>query len=421
MALLDLSLVTKTLVEVVKRAIAVSPVTPSGTVNVTSLPPDRLEDLDNALGIYLYHLVEEAAFKNRVWPNRPQPPLRSSPMGLNLYYVISAHSRSTLSEGPYREQLLMGIATKALHDFPIIKDDTEVGGVKVMPGAMTGADNKLHLSLRHVPVNEAVSFWTAGSKALRLCSYYEVSVVLLEPEEPERATGRVLTYGIEPFIGGLPRLEGSRNTIEVTIPGEATPRSFELQPAQVAVDDVFTLQGRALGSGTFELLVRGPGVPQATEVGAAWGASAFGDEITAKVQPTIGLVTTVPGTFAASVRVTRTTTLANGTLHQTAVLSNETPFQIAPRVTVGAPSSAGVFVVTGQTFVHAAITSVSASIGSTPLAEGALGALDRGQFAIKSATEIEMRIPDTAIPGQQLPVRVIVNGSESLPTWVQAP
>jgi hypothetical protein len=421
MALLDLSLVTKTLIEIVKRAIAASPAKPGGTLNITALPPDRLEDLDNAVGIYLYHFVEEGTLKNHVWPNRPQPPLRNAPIALNLHYVISSHSTATESEGPYREQLLMGLATKALHDFPIVKDDTEVGGFKVMHPSMIGGDNKIHIALRHIPINEAVSYWTAGSKALRLSTYYEVAVVLLEPEEPTKASGRVLTYGVDTFVGGLPRLDGSRNTISFTIPGETSARSVELSPAQAAIGDSFTLSGRGFGSGTLDLFVRGPGVPQAVSVGSTWGASAFGDEITATVQPTIGLAPSVPGTYAASLRIIRTTTLANGTTHQAVVASNETPFQIVPAVTaIGAASPAGLFSVTGRIFQGAAVDDVRASIGSAELKAGT-GVLNAGEFEVKTPTQIDMRIPAGASPGQWLPVRVMINGSESQPRWVQAP
>jgi hypothetical protein len=422
MALLDLSLVTKTLVEVIKRAINASPAKPSGTINVTSLPPDRLEDLDNAVGMYLYHFVEDAAYKNEVWPHRPATPIRHSPIALDLYYVLSAHTKGLESEGPYREQTLLGLATKALHDFPIIKRDTRVAGGLVMPTVMADDDNKIRVTLRHVPANEAVSFWTAGSKPLRLCAYYEVSVVLIEPEEPKRATGRVLSYGIETFVGGLPRLETSRNTVSFTVPGETTARSVELQPAQAAIGDSFTLIARALGSGTLELLVRGPAADQPSEVGSTWGATAFGDEISATVQPTIGMTPSVPGTYGASVRMTRTSTLSNGTTHQTDIVSNEAPFQIVPAVNAfTVPTAAGVFTVTGGVFKHATVKDVRASIGGVELKAGTLGGLNPAEFAVQDETRIEMRIPDTATPGSFLPVRVIINGSESQPRWVQAP
>jgi len=423
MAILDLAFVTKTLVEVVKRAIAASPAAPAQAVKVTSLPPDMLSE-DNSIGLYLYHFVEEAAHKNQPWRGRPDKPIRFSPMGLNLHYVVSAHSEAQDNEGPYREQLLMGLTAKALHDYPIIDDDTTVGGVKVVPTGMLGDENKIRIALRHVAPNEAVSYWTAGSKPLRLSSYYEVSVVLLEPEEPTQASGRVLTYAIDTFVGGLPRLLGSRSRVTFTIPGETSARAIDVQPAQPAIGDAFTLIGSGLGGGSIELLVRGPNAPDARPVGASWGVSAFGDEVSAAVQDDIDGAPSVPGTYAASLRMTRTTALANGGTHTDVVLSNETPFQIVPAVTsVGAPDAAGVFLVTGKIFQDPALnaSSVRASIGATALVQGTFGALATGEFAVSSPTVIQMRLPTGGASGQSLPVRVVIEGCESPPAWVVVP
>src|ERR1043165_1797520 len=99
MALLDLSLPTRTLVRLVDEAIQVSPARPAQTVNVTSLPPDRVQEVDNAIGIYLYHMVEEAALKNQSWPRRPDKP-RFNPLGLNLHYILTAHSSLAEPFGP---------------------------------------------------------------------------------------------------------------------------------------------------------------------------------------------------------------------------------------------------------------------------------------------------------------------------------
>ena len=180
MALLDLSRVTRTLVTLVREVITASPASPAPLV-VTSLPPDKLTE-DNSVGIYLYHLSEEAAVKNQPWRGRPDTPIRYSPLGLNLHYVVTAFSTATDEHGPYREQQLMGLAVKALHDYPVIDDATELFGVKILDSLLVGDENKLRVSLRHVPVSEAVSYWTAGSHALRLSAYYEVSVVLARDE-----------------------------------------------------------------------------------------------------------------------------------------------------------------------------------------------------------------------------------------------
>jgi hypothetical protein len=52
---------------------------------------------------------------------------------------------------------------------------------------------------------------------------------------------------------------------------------------------------------------------------------------------------------------------------------------------------------------------------------GTLNALAPGEVAVKSATEMQMRIPPGAAPGQVLPVRLVINGSESPPRWVTSP
>lgn len=421
MALLDLSLPTKTLVRLVTEAIGVSPVKPAQTVLVTSLSPDKLLEVDNAIGIYLYHVTEEAALKNQVWPKRPDHP-RYTPLGLNLHFIVSAHSNMGEPHGPYREQLLMGIAIKALHDYPCIDELTEIQGQKILDPSMVGDENRIKLALRNVPAAEAVSYWTAGSQPLRLSTYLEVSVVLIEPDEPTVARGRVLTTGIETFIGGLPKLSTSRSKVTFTIPGESSAREIEVQPAQVAIGDEMTLIGTGLGGGAIEVRVRGAGWAEALTVGPTWGVSAGADAVYATVQELIDSTPVLPGSYTASVAITRTRTMADGTTHTTVVTSNETPFQVAPQIaTIGPVGAGGVFSVTGGLFSDPSVPyTVRASIGDVPLAAHA-SPLSPGEFDVVSATQIDMALPLGAVPGSFLPFRIIVNGAESAPSWVQVP
>jgi hypothetical protein len=419
MATLDLSGVTRSLVTLVDEAIKASPARPAAHA-VTSLPPDMLAD-DNSVGIYLYHLGEEPALRNQPWRGRPETPIRYSPLALNLHYVVTAHSTAVDEHGPYREQLLMGLAVKALHDHAVIDDHSEVRGVPLLHLSLRAGENPLRLSLRQVPASEAVSYWTAGSKPLRLAAYYEVSVVLLEPEEPSSAGGRVLSWGVEAFIGALPRLNASRSTVRFTIPGEAAARAIEVQPAQGAIGDEVTLIGTDLGGGTLDVLVRRAGWPAARSVAATWGASSAGDRVFVTVQELIDTEPALPGAYTAAVEITRTTRLADGTSHPTTVRSNETPFQIAPTITaVSAPTSDGVLTVSGGPFTAAPALVTRASIASRELAPGTAGALQPGQFAV-SAAAIEMRLPPGLPSGSPVPVRVIVDGSESAPRWVVTP
>lgn len=423
MALLDLSLPTRSLVRLVDEFVKVSPVKPSQPVNVTSLPPDKLQEADNSIGIYLYHVVEEAAYRNLTWPKRPTDDPRFVPLGINLHYIVSAHSNMQEPHGAYREQLLMGMALKAMHDHAIIDDFTEIAGHKILDPSLVGDENTLKLSLRHVPVNEAVSYWTAGSQPLRLSAYYEVSVILIEPDEPLTARSRVLTTGIETFIGGLPRLSTSRSTVTFTIPGETGARSVEVQPAQVGIGQEMTLIGSGLGGGAIELRVRGPGWADAVPVGPTWGVNGAGDFIYATAQSLIDTRPALPGSYSASIAITRIDQLPGGQTHTTVVPSNETPFQIVPAVTaVGAVSSTGEFSVTGGLFADPSLPTdhVRCSIADVVLVPHA-APLSPGQFRVVSETQIDMCLPTGAVSGTDLPFRIIINGAESAPQWVHVP
>lgn len=426
MALSDLSLVTTALMSLIDKSINASPAwgaLPPPTV--TGLPPDKLSGIgDNVVGFYLYHVTEEPALKSQPWAGRPSSPIRYSPMGLNLHYVLSAQSDLDGTTAPLREQLLMGLAMKALHDYPILDDTTLIGLQPVFPAALMGDDNKLRIQARPVPPGEAVSYWMAGSSPLRLSAYYEVSVVLLDPEEPPTGAGRALLYTISTFVGGLPRLATSCSAITFTVPGETSPRTVLVQPAQAAPDAEITLVGQNLTGDRVALLVRGADWPAAVEVDPAWGGVAASDRFFATVRDTVTGQAVLAGTYSATVKVVRTLASADGTPREIEQLTNATPFLVTPGVTaISAPAPTGIFTVTGETFQHAELPSsaVRAYIGDTQLSLGAAGALGPGEYAILGPTQVEMRLPSGLTPGRFVPVRIVINGAESPPRWVQVP
>jgi hypothetical protein len=419
-ALLDLSLVTETLVKLVDESIKVSPAWPMGQIaNVTSLPPDRLEG-DNTLGLYLYHLTEDAAYKNQTWAGRPQPPMRFSPMGLSLFYVLSGFSGLADSLGPYREQLMMGLAIKALHDWPIIDEGTVINGVSILHPNLRDSANRLRLELRHVPVNEAVSFWTAGAHPLRLSAYYEARVIMLAPDEPETGGGRIFKYAIQTFVSGPPRLETSRNQITFQLPGESTPRVVEMQPAVAPQGSEIAFFGVDLTGDIVGLSIRASSWSDAVPLDALWSVVASADRIYTTVQSTVAGRVVLPGAYTAVARVTKNFAQLDGTTRAIEQVSNQTPFTIAPLVSDISVPVAGGFTVTGGTFQDPDLdpAAVVIYLGATRLANGAAGSLGSGQFAITSPTTIEMSFPSDATPGSSLLVRIVVNGAESLPRWV---
>src|SRR5262245_19330531 len=129
MALLDVSLVTKTLTTLLHDNIVASPAWQAvNPLIVSPQPPDQLSG-QRTLGFYLYHLRETAHTKAQAWPIDDEAPQRYAPMGVSLYYLMTAHSDiADASQRIYAEQLMMGLGVKTLRDFAKLTDGSTVGG-----------------------------------------------------------------------------------------------------------------------------------------------------------------------------------------------------------------------------------------------------------------------------------------------------
>src|SRR5437899_12244468 len=125
MPLLDLSLVTEAILKLLEQNITNSPAwTPANVLTTSPQPPDKLKG-EWALGFYLYHLREEAHTKSQDWLVDDDVPQRFAPMGLALYYVLTAHSDlGDQVKQVFAEQLMMGLAVKTLRDYPRLDDTT---------------------------------------------------------------------------------------------------------------------------------------------------------------------------------------------------------------------------------------------------------------------------------------------------------
>jgi hypothetical protein len=432
--LLNLSLVTEALVSLIDKYIRASPEAAAiAGLKVSSEPRDKLTG-DSTVGLYLYHITEDAHFKNLPAPSADTPPIRFTPMGLSLYYQLSAHSDTPFEPGIQKEHLLIGLAIKALRDYPIIDDTTEIGNplVKVFPANLRDADNRLRISLMPVMHNEALSYSTAGAQPLRLSTYYQVSVALLEPFEPTLRAGRVLKYGVFTFTRGAPRLDGSRSNVTFTIPGETTPRVVDIRPAEAAVRNLATntggeivFFGSDLAGDETTLLIKNVLFTEPVEVGFDWGVTATDSEVFAVVYPSAGLVTILPGMYSAVARVTTHKMGPDNKLRTFVKTSNETPFIVTPRIdTISAPTAAGVVTVTGAVFQDPALSveAVETFVGSNKLPLKAPGPLNPGEFEVVNVTTLRFRYPIAGINSNEtLPFRLIINGAESAPNWVVTP
>lgn len=425
MTLLDLSQVTLSLCNLIRLYVQASPAWPAAnTVTVSPQPADRLAG-DNVLGFYLYHTNESAAFKNLPSPGMDVPPVRFVPMGLELHYQLTPHSDLPDDAGTLREQLMFGLALKTFHDFPVVDQTTQIGGTTVFTPALAAADNnRLKITLQPLPAAEAVEYWTAGTSPMRLAAYYQISVVALEPEEPQRHAGRVLSYGVYTFTAQTPRLYSSHHVLSFTLPGATETREVEVRPAQVPIGGRVTFEGDSLTGDSLDLLLRNERWDAPQAVDNAWNLVVAGNRVEADVQESTGTEDILPGIYGAIVRVVRRRQTPDGQTRDFTYLSNECPFTIIPDIqNVSAPTAAGLVTVTGRFFQHPDLLpeNVQVYVADALLATGAAGSLNAGEFAVVDATHLEARLPAGLTPADHVPLRILVNGAESPPRWVLVP
>jgi hypothetical protein len=464
MPLFDLSHVTSSLAEALRLNIIRLEPTLAGQLEVTTLPPERVSGAMNTINLYLYHAAEDPHYRNLVGNLSDARPVQTKPMSLILYYILTSHHEVNSNFDTVTEQRLMGYALKTLHDYSVIDDDTEVSGTQVLHPDLRERDNRLEVTLRPVSPEDSIAFWSAEDRqTARLSAYYEVRYALLEPDPPRRLPGVVLSLGT--FIVDLasPQLAGSRSEVTFTLPAQAGggEQTIVASPARVGPPgppngNRLTLLGTNLEIGQERrLYLRNPRwrerAPELERVlvDAELPANAADgwmiDEATDRIDVTLGTQLTVaappgppivlpvePGIYHARVEVVKELRVIQGQLKEITDTTNETAFAATPRVIgaavidpaqrrirvdldpsvdltpAGAPRPLDIMVVVdGETYAR-----------FDPAVPGAT--FDIGEFEPANDTlEFRARF-DPTVTGTH-PFRVLVEGAESQPFWIELP
>lgn len=189
MALLDISLVTQALINLIQFSFKASDIwNPEGNCNsprVSPQPPDKL--FNESVGLYLYHITEERIYKNLPITGNDTPIVHDDnhvPMELALYYQLTAYSDIQTDCSTLNEQKMLGIAIKALHDHPVIDNKTKIIDLErnthqVFPSELCDDNNKLIIELLQVDISDVIRYWSTWSKPLRLSLYYKVRVKMV--------------------------------------------------------------------------------------------------------------------------------------------------------------------------------------------------------------------------------------------------
>lgn len=462
MPLFDLSHVTASLTRALKFNI--QRLEPTLTVEVTTQPPERMSGATNTVNLYLYHVAEDPHYRNLAGNLSDARPAQTKPMSLILYYILTTHHEGESGFETEIEQRLMGHALKTLHDFAVIDDETRIpgNGTEILHPDLRGRDNRLEVTLRPVSPEDAITFWSAEERqTARLSAYYEVRYVLLEPEPPRRLPGVVLSLGTFLVNVASPQLAGSQSTVTFTLPASAGGgvQTIVASPARVGLPpdgNRLTLLGANLAIGQarrlylrnarwrerapeLERVLVDPDLP--ANAAAGWRIREAGD----RIEVTIGTELTVavpagppivlpvePGTYHARVEVVKELRVIRGQLKEITDTSNETPFTVGPRVIgasvvdpaagriridldpsvdltpAGPPGPLDIMVVVdGETYAR-----------HDPATPGSI--LEVGEFEPAGATVEFLARFDAGVPGTH-PFRLIVEGAESQPFWIELP
>jgi hypothetical protein len=242
-------------------------------------------------------------------------------------------------------------------------------------------------------------------------------------------SGRVLRYGVQIFVNGAPRLDTSRTTVRFRIPGETTDRTAEVAPGEAAIGENISFEGSDLNGDATTLLIKRSDWANSQEVGLDWGVIAGIDSILAQVHSQASLEDIVPGFYSAAARVTHNRQMPDGSIRAFPQVSNEVPFTVAPQISNPAYNAiavavANIVTITGNVFQHPDVEqeNVRVIIGAEPVPIETSLALTAGHFEIVSPTQLRIQFPIAGlVTGATLPLRVIVNGAENSPRWVQVP
>ena len=370
MALLDLSQVTSTLTSLLEANI--NQHLQPGAPAVIALPtaPNQIgESAQNHLSLYLYHVSEDPYYRNAPGEGNDPPNVAKAPMGLCLYYILTAHHTSDATEvDPLTQQRLLGLAMKTFHDVPVITDNTTVDGVNpVLPTALRGRQNSIQIIMRQLSPEDATGFWAGDDQQVtRLSAYYEVRVIFLEPERVRRSPGIVLNLGAYVVQSGAPALATTESRIAFTLPPSygAAAQTLVARPARAIIDDRppgappaehrrFDLVGTNLSLGVARRIVLrharwthvNPALT-AIEVDLAqnpdWSLTARSDRAEVEFRSTLNFTdgngaaqveTLWPGTYTVELQVVLRQENVLGRPKEIVSASNPAPLSLAPRIT----------------------------------------------------------------------------------------
>ena len=243
--MLDLSLVTDTLRQILSDALAADPlwggVPPPFQVAVSGQHPEQPSaQADCELNLYLFHIAADKFLANSFWTSQAQSggsggqePAAFEPLCLDLWYMLSAQSKTSY----VHEQQVLGVAMRAFHEHGTVK----IAAPTPPPNSVTPSEASL--VLESPTFDELSRLWQALVLPLRTTAQYRVSVVFLTAQDPPAPQPPVISRTVAAVPSGLPtdptlpHLLGTKRTVTYIAPptpAEPPDRTYEQSPATTA-------------------------------------------------------------------------------------------------------------------------------------------------------------------------------------------
>jgi hypothetical protein len=406
---------------------------------VTIAPPDLAVTSVSGrrVNLFLYQISENGYLKNQEIPGQGNPGAYGHPpLCLELYYlmtVLDPEESEITQDSDGMAQELLGDAMRVLHDHAIVSEDlriTRAGmagvGDPILDSSLRGEFERIKITFQPVSLEDLSKIWTALPKvSFRRSVAYQVSVVQIESRRTRRLPMPVETRRIHVTTLRRPEVTALYRT-----PGPGEP----IGDGRIKLDQEVTIEG--LGFAAPKTWVRLGGLepirvtPETdTRIKMAVPDSQYpiddDHDVTRPIPPQRQLQ---PGPQIVEVLTEWPTEVVRGGLDNGTVVadrkalrSNQAVFMLVPEISSITPTSGQVsrlLTVTGRRLYRDRVTSF-VLVSDAAIEVRKPGPTDPWAAPTTTSVEVPLTLLATAVPppppgGQAYPVRVLVNGAQSM-------
>ena len=303
-----------------------------GAVTVSAKAPDIVQEAftagspENQVNLFLHQVTHNQGWRNQQLPSvAPDGRTRLSnpPLALDLHYLLTAYGSED-----WQAEALLGFALLMLHENPVLTRNDISAAIAKLPtndptnplstplgaAGLAGQIELLKITPATLGREEMAWLWTALKADYRPTFPFQVSVVLIEPQNPAATPLPVLVRDLvvqASMASPLP-------AITLVVPAASQPAA--------TLNTTVTVQGSHLTGATAVVLSN-----SLRSINQTLAPTVLSDISLTFVPPDLGLPTELAaGIYDLSVQVPA---------FATTIATNSLPFAIAPEILAGAPTA----------------------------------------------------------------------------------